>query len=359
MITKNTIMTHLKKLTLAALMATLLFACKNNEAQLDSEISLSVSVMEVEPSGIQKFIQVNGNVAPLKKAQLKTEVSGKYQLQINPKKGREYALGDYVEAGSVIVKLVDKEFENGIKMESLELNLEVSEQTHDKQKSLYDKGGATLSELKRAEVEYINAKYNYEDANLRLEKLNIRAPFSGIIVELPYNTTGVKVDAGLMIASMMDYSNLIMEVDFPEKDLTTLQSGQEVLVTNYTFPEDTLMAKITQLSPAIDPESRSFKGVITVKNPDLLLRPGMFVSANVVVTSIDSTIVLPKDMILSKERGNTVFVIVKGIAQERIVKFGLENPTEVQILSGLTIGERVVIKGYETLRSQAKVKVVK
>ncbi len=352
-------MASTKKFTCLIMLATLLFSCKNNQDKLDKDISMPVSVMEVEPSGIKKYIEVNGNVAPLKKAELKAEVSGLYQIQINPRTHRAFKLGDYVEAGKTLVKLEDKEFENNIKMESLKLNLEVSKQTYDKQKSLYDKGGVTLSDLKRAEIEYINAKYSYEDATIRLEKLNIMAPFSGIIVELPYHTPGVRINAGTSISTMMDYSNLIMEVDFPEKNLADLRIEQNVQVTNYTLPDDTLAAKISQLSPAVNPDTRSFNGIITVKNPDLLLRPGMFAKARVIISSVDSTIVLPKDIILIKERGYTIFVADKGLARERIISFGLENPNEVQIVSGLDIGENVVIKGFETLRNNAKIKVVK
>ncbi len=348
-----------KKFTFLVLLASLLFSCKKNQDGLDKDISMPVSVMEVKPSGIKNYIEVNGNVAPLKKAELKTEVSGLYQIQMNPRTNRAYKLGDYAEAGKILVKLIDKEFENNLKMESLRLNLEVSKQTYDKQKSLYDKGGVTLSDLKRAEIEYINAKYSFEDAAIRLEKLNIRVPFPGIIVELPYHTPGVRVDAGAAIATMMDYSNLIMEVDFPEKDLANLRTGQKVQVTNYTLPDDTLTAQISQLSPAVSPDTRSFKGLITVKNPDLLLRPGMFAKANVIISNVDSTVVLSKDIILTKERGHTVFVVEKGLVHERIVSFGLENPDEVQITSGLEIGESVVIKGFETLRDNAKIKVVK
>jgi len=85
----------------------------------------------------------------------------------------------------------------------------------------------------------------------------------------------------------------------------------------------------------------------------------MFAKGEIIVASLDSAIVIPKDIILSKQRGNTVFVINKGLAQERIISFGLENPEEVQIISGLEKNDRLVIKGFETLRNRSKVKVVK
>ncbi|MCK7528846.1 MAG: hypothetical protein MZV64_70475 [Ignavibacteriales bacterium] len=61
----------------------------------------------------------------------------------------------------------------------------------------------------------------------------------------------------------------------------------------------------------------------------------MFAKGEIVVASADSTIVIPKNVVLSKQRGNTVFVVDKGLAWERVVVFGLENPEEVQIVSGL------------------------
>jgi RND family efflux transporter MFP subunit len=157
----------------------------------------------------------------------------------------------------------------------------------------------------------------------------------------------------------MDYSKLHMEVNLPEKSMGEIKPGQVVRVTNYTLPKDTIMGSVTQLSPAIDPETRSYKGLILVNNPSLKLRPGMYVKGEIVVASAANTIVIPKEIIVSKQRGNSVFVVEKGIAYERIVEFGLENPREVQIVSGLKLNEQMVVKGFETLRDRSKVKEMK
>ena len=85
----------------------------------------------------------------------------------------------------------------------------------------------------------------------------------------------------------------------------------------------------------------------------------MFAKGEIIVASKDSIIVIPKNIILSKQRGNTVFVIDKGLAQERIINFGLENPEYVEIVSGLEKKEKLVTKGFETLRNKSKVKVIK
>jgi hypothetical protein len=85
----------------------------------------------------------------------------------------------------------------------------------------------------------------------------------------------------------------------------------------------------------------------------------MFVRSDIVVARKDSTIVISKDIILSKQRGKTVFVVERGAASERLVSTGLESPTSVEILKGLKKDERLIISGFETLRNRSKVKVIR
>lgn len=340
--------------------AIIIFAsCNNEEKDLNKDISVPVSVQDLKLQSIEKFIETTGTVNPVKKINFKSEIAGEYNLMINPTTGKKYALGDKVNEGDKIIYLKDDEYENNIKILSLKLNLEITKQTFEKQQSLYEKGGVTLSELKNAEINYINADYSYKDALIRLEKMHIKAPFSGVIVDLPYYTPGTRVVANSLMFKLMDYSKLYMEISLAEKDLSFVKVGQKVKITNYTIPEDTLLGKVAQISPAIDADTRSFKTVIDVSNSGLLLRPGMFAKGEIIVASVDSTIVIRKDVILAKQRGSTVFVVDKGLAQERIVTFGLENPDEVQIISGLEKNDRLVIKGFETLRNRSKVKVIK
>ncbi len=349
----------MQKLIILSFVATMMFSCKHEQDNLGKDIAVPVTVSTVKTGTIEEFIEISGTVSPVKEVQLKTEVPGNYLLRSNPSTGRAYSLGDRVAAGAEIIEISDKEYENNIKLNSLKLNLEITKQVFDKQQSLYDKGGVTLSELKNAEINYINANYSYEDALLRLQKMHIKAPFAGTIVDLPYFTPGVKVETNALLLKIMDYSKLYLEVNLPEKSMGKTKPGQLVRVTNYTLPDDTLTGTITQISPAIDPETRSFKGIIVVNNPKLQLRPGMYVKGEIVVASAKQVIVVPKEIIVSKQRGNSVFVVEKGVAIERVVEFGIENPREVEIVTGLKDGEQLVVKGFETLRDRSKVKETK
>lgn len=349
----------MKKIINVLLIVLFMTSCNRRSQDLGKDITIPVTVEEVKPGTIEKFIEITGAVEPVKEVQLKSQITGNYLLKINPSTGRPFALGDKVNAGTEIVEIEDREFENNIKLNSLKLNLDITKQVYDKQQSLYDKGGVTLSELKNAEINYINASYSYEDALLNLQKMHVKAPFTGVIIDLPYSTPGVKVDANVLLVKIMDYSKLLMEVNLPEKTMGETKAGQVVRVTNYTLPNDTLLGSVNQLSPAINAETRSYKGLILVDNPRLQLRPGMYIKGEIVVASASNAIIVPKEIIVSKQRGNSVFVVEKGVAYERIVEFGLENPKEVQIISGLKIDEKLVVRGFETLRDRSKVKEMK
>jgi RND family efflux transporter MFP subunit len=334
-------------------------SCKSSQDELGKDITIPVSVMEIKPKSIEKFIDFTGNVKPVKEVQLKSEISGIYRLLINSSTGKPFVLGDLVKEGQEIIVLEDKEYENNLKLSSLKLNLEITKQVYDKQQSLYDKGGVTLSEVKNAEIAFINAKYSYDAAQLSLQKMSIKAPFTGTIIDLPYYTPNVRVDANSSMVKIMDYSKLYMELNLAEKNMGVIKPGQGVKITNYTFPNDTLTGTISQLSPAIDADTRSFKGIVLVSNPKLLLRPGMYAKGNIIIASGKNTIVISKDIILAKQQGNIVYVVNKGNANERFVQFGLDNPLEVEIVSGLKQGDRIVVRGFETLRDGSKIKEMK
>jgi len=185
------------------------------------------------------------------------------------------------------------------------------------------------------------------------------APFDGVIVDLPYYTPGVRVAANQPMVKIMNYGQLYMEANLPGVDLGRVKVNQPVRVMNYTMPKDTLYGKVSQVAPAIDASTRTFKAALLIENPQWLLRPGMFVKAEIVVARNDSAIVVPKEVILAKRQGKTVYVVERGAAQERVITTGLENPNEVEVVQGLRVNERLVVKGFETLQNRSRVKIVR
>ena len=333
--------------------------CRNQQTDAETEVAVPVAVLDIRPSSIEEFIETNGTVYPTREVELKSEMSGRYFLTNNPRTGRPWSLGDRVNAGEVIVRFEDEEYINNIQIESKKLNLEVTKNEFEKQKSLYDKGGATLREMKSAEQSVINAEYTYTGAEISLSKMKVKAPFDGVIVDLPYYTPGNKLAAGQSLVKIMDYKKLYMDFQLPEKNLAHISVNQNVRVLNYALPDDTLYGTISQISPAISPDTRNFKGTLTIPNDDLRLRPGSYIKAEIITQRRDSTVVIPKNIIVSRQRGKTVYVVDQNTANERVITTGLENPDSVEVLRGLQMNDRVVIEGFETLGNRSKVKIVR
>jgi len=155
----------------------------------------------------------------------------------------------------------------------------------------------------------------------------------------------------------MSYSRMYVDINLPESTIPYIQPDQPVNITHYMLPNDTLKGRINELSPAISNETRTFKGKITIENPELKLRPGMFVRADVIVDKAENSIIIPKNVILSQRNRKYVFIADRGVAVARTIITGIENEDNVQVVEGLYENDNLIIRGYETLRENSRVKI--
>lgn len=352
----------MKKLTkriLPLLMLTIIIAsCNPEDSSIKTEIKIPVSVVSIKPQSISRFIETTGTVYSFKEGVMKSEISGVYRLQRNPATGRPFALGDPVRAGQVLIRIEDREFENNLQLEGKKLNLDLSDDNLKKKKSLYDKGGVTQTELKNSSIDYVNAKYAYENAQIQSAKMSVIAPFDGVIVELPYHTEGVRVDQGQPLLKIMQFDQLLMDVKLPEKHLPEVTLNQTVQIANYNVAKDTIFGKISQISPVINADTRTFQSVLQIDNRKGLLRPGMFIKAFILSEKRDGTIVIPKETVISRQDGKVVFTVENGIATEKRITTGLESLDVIEVTNGLKVNDRLVVSGFETLRNKSKVSVI-
>lgn len=161
------------------------------------------------------------------------------------------------------------------------------------------------------------------------------------------------------MVTVINFQKLYLEANLPEKYFRNIERGYKVYITSYTSTADTLQGKITQISPSIDAEARTFLSLVEVENREEILLPGMFVKADLVVNSAEEVIVIPKDIIMSRNRNQIVYVVEQGVASERIITTGLQNASSVEVKMGLLKGESIVISGFETLRDQSRVRILR
>ena len=335
-----------------------LFSCGNQGSQFKTDVAIPVSVEEVTKKTIRQIYQTSGVVVAGQEAVRKSEISADYQLQINQRTGHLFKMGDFVKRNEIIILLNDREYENTVNLEGAKLDYDISEMEFQKQQALYEKGGVTKRELVNSEKALISAKKNYENAIISMEKITIKAPFDGIITSLNYFSQGLRIEIGTELIGLMDYKKLVLDLSFPENMLIDIKTGQNVDIMNYIAVTDTLKGIISELSPAIDRNTRTFQGRVTINNRDEILKPGMFVRCEIETQKKDSAIVINKDLILTEGNQKIVYIAERETAMRRIVHTGLENKDEIEIIEGLNTGERLIVKGYETLTHRSKIKII-
>ncbi|WP_294140233.1 efflux RND transporter periplasmic adaptor subunit [uncultured Sanguibacteroides sp.] len=340
------------------LLAFALNGCNNQRMGSGSENPTPVWLSEVGKRTIRQLTTTTGTAKASQKAEVKSEVTGKYILQTNPKTGRPYKLGDIVEKGAVIIRLENKDQEISVSLETKEMDLKIKEKEVAGNEILLEKGGVTEKDLLTSKSGLVSARLGVEKAKMDLDKLNIRAPFKGVIVNLPYYTPNVDVASNEVLLGIMDYSKMYMEIELPESTIEKVKVGQKVLVTNYNIKSDTLSGHVTQLSPAINEETRTFSGFITIDNPDLKLRPGMFAKGDIITLQKDSVIAIPKELISSR-RMSSVYTVERNMAEEKMIRTGISDDRFIEVESGLNAGDKIVTKGYEYLRNRSRVKIMK
>ena len=342
--------------SLAALL--LLAACKQERMAIDTSSTIPVRTSELNPKPIQEVITVTGTAFPISDIELKTEQAGQYRLRANPRTGVPFRMGDAVLKDEVLISLDNPEVVNQVAMDSKKLQFDSAQREFTKQKSIFDKGGITLKELSDAERSFVDAKHSIESATLTLAKLEVKAPFNGVIADLPHVTEGGWTASGTLVVRVVDYSRLYAELTLPSKDMDRIVRGQTVTVNDYSAAKTALKGTVTQASPALDPDSRMFKVKIDIANPQLILKPGTFIKAEVVVQEKPAAIVISKSVILDRQGNKIVYVVDRGMAVERRIKTGIENKDEVEVLEGLQAKDQLIIEGFETLRNRSQVKVI-
>jgi membrane fusion protein (multidrug efflux system) len=333
-------------------------ACQQERSDIESSSTIPVRTIELQPKSIREVVTATGTAYPVSDLQLKTEQAGFYHLRTNPRTGVPFRMGDQVRKDETLIALDNPEFVNQVAMDSKKLQFNAAQREFTKQQSIYEKGGITLKELSDAELAFVNAKYSLESAALSLAKLEIKAPFDGVIADLPHFTLGGTIPSGTLVARVVDYSQLYAELALPSKDMGRVERGQTVAVSDYSAAQSALTGKVTEVSPALDPDSRMFKLKVEIANPRLTLKPGTFVKADIVVQEKPSAIVISKDVILDRSGNKIVYVVDRGMAVERRIKLGIENKDEVEILEGLRSSDQLIVEGFETLRNRSQVKVI-
>ena len=184
--------------------------------------------------------------------------------------------------------------------------------------------------------------------------LTLYSPHTGVVT-VKKAVSGMRIMAGEELLQVSDISNIWINADIFEYELPWVKVGQTARV-ELPFAEDKVFAgKITYIYPYLNNESRTAKARIELANPGLELKPDMYANVSIATGAVDGALAIPANAILSSGKGQTVFVARSGGKYEpRPVKSGVTDDNGyVQILSGLSEGESVVVSAQFMLDSES------
>jgi Cu(I)/Ag(I) efflux system membrane fusion protein len=181
----------------------------------------------------------------------------------------------------------------------------------------------------------------------------IRAQFGGTVTE-KLAVAGAYVMPGEKLFGVTDLSTVWLYADVYERDIASIQLGQEVAVTTPAYPGQTFSGMISFISPIIDDATRTTKARVELGNPDGKLKPNMFASATI-KSSLNETLVVPTSSLIDTGLRKIVFIAQdESTFVKRDIVIGQESNGFIQVLSGLNAGDVVVTKAAFLIDSQTQ-----
>lgn len=186
----------------------------------------------------------------------------------------------------------------------------------------------------------------------------VYAPISGTITALPL-TVGTSVNTSTALAQIGNISQLQIKANVPERDISVLENGLKADVSLVAYKNETFSAHVIRVSPIVDEVSRTKEIYLAFDSDDSRINAGMYSKIKLYTKAHENAIVIPYDAVLTQNGQSYVYVVKDdSTVSVRNVELGVNVDGNVEILSGLSLGEKVVVSGTQSLSEGAKIKEV-
>jgi len=190
----------------------------------------------------------------------------------------------------------------------------------------------------------------------RFEPSPVRAPLAGVVVAVLLEP-GANVTSSTAIIEIATLADLDVVVRVPERWAADISVGTSAEVVLTAFPGRRFPARVRAADPVIDPVSRSKRILLRLSGNLSRVEPGMFAEVSITLSRSESSLIIPLESVVRRGQTDFVYVIEKGIARERVITLGLFSETGAEILSGIKLGDLVVVRGQNLIRDGSRVTV--
>jgi len=263
--------------------------------------------------------------------------------------------GAFVEQGDVLVELTNNA-EAARLAEARAAEADARRQ-YDRLQSLIDTNLISQTDLDDVRTRWETAEARLEGVIANMDDRLIRAPFTGIL-GFRNISEGSLVTPSTVITTLDDISTIKLDFNVAEVYLAQLQPGQSIKANSIVYRGQEFDGIVTSVGSRVDTATRSVQVRAEIENSAGLLRPGMLLTVDLTLNPRDA-IVVPEAAIVPSQGRQYVFVVDEESVARRVeVELGRRRPGQVEIVSGVVSGQRVVTQGIAQVRPGSRVRII-
>jgi membrane fusion protein (multidrug efflux system) len=306
---------------------------------------MPVDVATARMDTVIELIRATGQIEAVQQIDLRPEVEGRI-VRILAQEGTEVAEGE------PLFQIDDAQLR--AQVARLEAERDLAQQELERTRELLARNASSAADLQRAEASARSAQAQLDLQQIRLDRTVVRAPFAGVagarLVSL-----GDYVTTATHLSSLQSVDPQRAAFTVPERYAQRLAPGQRVEFGVAAIPGRVFVGTVDFVDPVVQLPARTITIKARVPNRQRLLRPGMFIEAELATDVRPNAVVIPEQAVLPIANDDFVWVVVDGKATRRRVTLGVRIPGTVEIREGVAAGESVVTGGIERLFEGAAV----
>jgi membrane fusion protein, multidrug efflux system len=333
----------------------LLTGCKDNKKE---QTATAPGAKKQGPANVQGYIvktgavseplQMPGTLLPLEETELHSEVSGRVV-------GLYIKEGTTIYAGAILVKLFDGDLQAQLK--KLKVQLQIAEKTEERSKELLKINGISQQDYDLTFLQVSNIKADIELLKTNIAKTEIRAPYTGKI-GFRNISMGAYITPATIITTLRQVNQLRLQFSVPEKYSSKIANGQMISFSTDGSTQK-FLAKVYATESTVSETTKGLNVRCLVQQQNANLIAGAFAKVNIDFAKNDRAVLVPSQSILPQARGKKVVVYKDGVAVFTDVQTGVRDSANVEIVSGLSVGDTIITTGLLGMRPNAKIKLSK
>ncbi len=272
------------------------------------------------------------------------------------------AVGDVIAEGQSICQIDTVDLQTALALVQSQYNTvnsayQTAVKNRDRMAALYAEGAISLSQLEQAEVAVVSTgidsvRLQVQQVQDQINNCNVKSTVSGIVAEL--NVDPGDMAGGSYVARVVNIDKVKLKANVTENLIACIEMGMELPVHIASVSDEPFVGVVTSLPVAAN-QTMTYPLEITIDNPDHKIMGGMFAEVDVVRSEAVNSLIVPKSAV---DSNNTVYVVEGETARAVQVETGMSDDNNIEIISGLQVGDEVVTAGAYLLSDGDKVRVV-